>query len=163
MTVVQRKGVTETEELISLRCVNTIYQRFATGPVMGRWFSGFRERRFLANRCPRCGRTQIPPREICAQCRVRVEEFVEVGPKGEICEIDVYYYASPDPLTGKVRETPYATIYILLDGATAQETFAHRLRREDIDEARKGDRVRPVWAEETQGRFKDLLYFELDR
>ena len=149
--------------MICIRCVPTIHQRFATGPVMGKWFAGFKERRFLGNKCNICGRTQIPPREICAECRVRVHKYVEMGPTGEICEMDVYYYASPDPLTGKVRETPYATIYVLLDGATEEDTFAHRLKPDDIARAKIGDRVRPVWAKKTDGAFTDLVYFELDR
>lgn len=158
-----KTGVQEAQELICIRCVSTIHQRFATGPVMGKWFAGFKDRKFLANKCNICGRTQIPPREICAECRVRVHKFLELGPKGEICEMDIYYYASPDPLTGKVRDTPYATIYILLDGASEKETFAHMLKADDISETKIGDRVRPVWAKETEGAFSDLLYFELDR
>ena len=157
------KNVQRAQELICLRCVPTIHQRFATGPVMGKWYAGFREKKFWGNKCNICGRTQIPPREICAECRVRVHKYSEVGPKGEICEMDVYLYASPDPLTGKIRETPYAQLYILLDGASAGDTFCHRLKPEDIPIAKIGDRVRAVWARETSGEFADLLYFELDR
>jgi uncharacterized OB-fold protein len=130
---------------------------------MGKWFEGFKEKKFLGNKCNVCGRTQVPPREVCAECRVRVHKYVELGPKGEICEMDVYYYASPDPLTGKVRETPYATIYILLDGSSPDDTVAHRLKVSDIEKAKIGDRVRPVWAKKTEGAFSDLLYFELDK
>ncbi|MEK6655284.1 MAG: SCP2 sterol-binding domain-containing protein, partial [Thermodesulfobacteriota bacterium] len=43
-------GAKEAEELICLRVTNAIEQRFATGPVMGRWFAGIREKKFLANR-----------------------------------------------------------------------------------------------------------------
>jgi len=156
-------GVVEgAEELISLKCVPSIDQRFATGPIMGKWFDGLKEKKFYATKCPKCGRTQIPPREICAVCRVRCRDFVELGPKGTVTLIDDVYYASPDPLTGEVRETPYAGVYIVLDGATETEAFAHEIKKEDIARIKPGMRVRPVWAEKRIGSYKDLLYFEID-
>jgi len=153
----------EAEELICLRVTNSIEQRFASGPVMGKWFAGLREKKFLGNKCPECGRTQIPPREICAICRVRVNEFVELGPKGTVTNYDIVYFASPDPLTGAVRDTPYAPIYIVLDGSSEREAFAFELKKEDISRINVGARVRPVWTENPVGSFKDVLYFELDQ
>jgi hypothetical protein len=155
-------GAMEAEELICLRVTNAIDQRFASGHVMGRWFAGLREKKFLANKCPECGRTQIPPREICAICRVRVHEFVELGPAGTVTNYDIVYFASPDPLTGAVRDTPYAPVYVVLDGATESEAFAFELKKEDLGRIRVGARVRPVWADKPRGSFKDLLYFELE-
>jgi uncharacterized OB-fold protein/putative sterol carrier protein len=155
-------GEKEAEELICLRVTNAIDQRFASGPVMGRWFAGLRQKKFLANRCPQCGRTQIPPRESCAWCRVRVRDFVELGPKGTVTNFDIVHFASPDPLTGAVRDTPYAPVYVVLDGSTEQEAFAMEIRKEDIPRLRVGARVRPVWAEKTTGSYRDLIGFELD-
>ena len=153
----------EAEELITIKVTNSIDCRFATGPVYGMWFKGLKERKFLANVCPKCSRTQITPREICAFCRVRCNEWVELGPKGTITAADIVYFASPDPLTGAVRETPYAMCWILLDNASAQEAFCFDIKRDDLARLKVGDRVRPVWAKETKGTFTDLLYFELDQ
>ncbi len=155
-------GATEAEELICLRVTNAIDQRFASGPVMGKWFAGLREKKFLANKCPECGRTQIPPREICAICRVRVNEFVELGPAGTVTNYDIVYFASPDPLTGAGRDTPYAPIYVVLDGASEQEAFAFELKKEDISRIKVGARVRPVWADKPTGSFRDVLCFEME-
>jgi len=155
-------GANEAEELICLRVTNAIEHRFASGPIMGKWFAGLRDKKFLANKCPECGRTQIPPREICAICRVRVNEFVELGPAGTVTNYDLVYFASPDPLTGAVRDTPYAPIYVVLDGATEQEAFAFELKKEDISRIKVGARVRPVWADKPTGSFKDVLCFEME-
>jgi uncharacterized OB-fold protein len=129
---------------------------------MGRWFAGLREKKFLANRCPECGRTQIPPREVCAFCHVRVRDFVEVGPKGTVTNFDIVHFASPDPLTGAVRDTPYAPVYVVLDGSSEQEAFAMEIRKEDIPRLKVGARVRPVWAARTTGSYRDVIGFELD-
>jgi uncharacterized OB-fold protein/putative sterol carrier protein len=149
------------EELISLKCVPSINQRYATGPLMGNWFDGLMEKKFYASKCPKCERTLVPPREICAQCRVRCHELIEVGPEATVTLIDVVYYASPDPLTGKIRETPYTALFMVLDGASRDESFAHDLNPKDIDRIKAGMKVRPVWAENRTGSYKDLLYFEI--
>jgi len=158
----------EDEELLVLKKVISVEQKFATGPIMGKYLNGLKEKKIYANRCPVCNRTQIPPREACAVCHVRSGEFVEVGPKGNVRLLDTAYYASPDPLTGETRETPYAMAYILLDGCKGQEVFAHFIRDDQLDRIemgwneKKGTIVRPVWADERSGKVSDIKYYEID-
>ncbi|RPJ16657.1 MAG: long-chain-fatty-acid--CoA ligase, partial [Desulfobacteraceae bacterium] len=149
------------EELIRIKQVLSISQRFATGPVMGKFLKAFRNKKIMANKCPECGRLQLPPREICAECRVRATDWVEVGPEGVITISDIAYYASPDPLTGESRETPYCSAHFLLDGCKGHETLWHELNPADISRAKKGARVRPVWNEKRVGAITDIKYFEI--
>lgn len=156
------------QELLVLKKVISVNQRFATGPVMGRYLNGLKEKKIIANRCPSCKRLQLPPREVCAICRVRCDEFVEVGPKGNVRLIEITYYSSPDPLTGATRETPYGNMYILLEGCKGQEIFAHYIRSDQVDRIkngwneRKGTIVRPVWNDKREGKVTDIKYFEID-
>ncbi|MEN6473982.1 MAG: SCP2 sterol-binding domain-containing protein [Syntrophaceae bacterium] len=154
----EKKG----EELISLKCIPTINQRFATGTHMGKWFAGLKDKRIVGTRCPQCHRVLVPPSEVCAICRVRTDDFVEVGPKATVCQIDTVYYASPDPLSGQVRHTPYAGAYMVFDGGTPYESFAMEINPKDMDRIKPGMKVRPVWNTERSGTFTDLLYFEID-
>jgi uncharacterized OB-fold protein/putative sterol carrier protein len=150
------------EELIMLKQVLSIPQHFTTGPLMGKFLKELRDnRRILGNRCPKCRRIQTPPREVCAVCKVRVDEFVEIGPEGYIVNFDVVYYASPDPLTGESRETPYCIIFVLLDGCTGNDVFWHQLNPAETGRVKKGARVRPVWEENRKGDLTDIKYFEL--
>ncbi|WP_051328388.1 long-chain-fatty-acid--CoA ligase [Desulfatirhabdium butyrativorans] len=149
------------EELIVLKQVPSIAQRFATGPVMGKFLKALIDKKILANKCPQCGRLQLPPREVCAECKVRATEWVEVGPEGIITIPDITYYASPDPLTGEIRETPYIAAHFLLDGCKGHETLWHELKPSDIDKAKAGVRVRPVWNEKRTGTINDIRYFEV--
>ena len=153
-------GAAKPAELIVLKRNISVDMRYATGPVMGRFLNGLIEKKILANVCSRCSRKQVPPREVCALCRCRADEFVEVGPEGVLVFLDTIYYASPDPLTGKTRETPYGDIRVLLDGCQGTETFWHVLKREDLPNVKRGDRLRPVWAEERSGRIEDIVHFE---
>ena len=151
----------QREELIVKKQILSIPQRFATGPVMGKFLKALKEKKILANKCPECGRLQIPPREVCAECVVKADEWVEIGPEGIVSILDITYYASPDPLTGESRETPYVAAHFLLDGCKGHETMWHELKAEDMDRAKKGDRVRPVWNENRTGTVTDIKYFEL--
>jgi uncharacterized OB-fold protein/putative sterol carrier protein len=156
------------QELLVLKKTISVDQKFATGPVMGKFLNALKNKKIMANKCPTCGRLQVPPREICAECRVRCHEWVEVGPKAELRLLDTVYYASPDPLTGETRETPYGTIWILLDGCTGNDVFSHLLRPDHLDRVKvgrnekKGSRLRPVWAEKRTGSVFDIKYFEID-
>jgi uncharacterized OB-fold protein/putative sterol carrier protein len=155
------KDAEVSEEFIILKKIVSVDMDYATGPVMGRFFDELKKKKITANVCPKCGRKQLPPREICAECRCRADEFVEVGPEGRINLFELVYYASPDPLTGETRETPYGTIHILLDGCQQRETFWHFLKKEDLFKAKRGDRVRPIWNDNPVGDVNDILYFEL--
>ncbi|OHD66979.1 MAG: hypothetical protein A2176_16015 [Spirochaetes bacterium RBG_13_51_14] len=156
------------QELLVLKKTISVGQKFSTGPIMGKFLNGLKAKKILANKCPKCGRMQLPAREICADCRVRVTDFVEVGPKGQVRYMEYVYYASPDPLTGETRETPYGMVNILLDGCTGNDTFAHLIRRDQIDLIKNGrddtpgTRVRPVWNEKRVGSIFDIQHFEID-
>src|SRR4030042_5486860 len=102
------------QELLVLKKTISVGQKFSTGPIMGKFLKGLKAKKILANKCPKCGRMQLPAREICADCRVRVTDFVEVGPKGQVRYMEYVYYASPDPLTGETPETTYRMVNILL-------------------------------------------------
>lgn len=156
------------QELLVLKKTIAVDQRFATGPVMGRFLNGLKNKQILGIKCPQCGRIMLPAREVCAECRVRASEWVEVGSKGQVRYMEYVYYASPDPLTGETRETPYGMVSILLDGCRGNETFAHLIRRDQIDRIQfgwndtPGTRVRAVWNEQRTGSIHDIRYFEID-
>jgi uncharacterized OB-fold protein/putative sterol carrier protein len=148
------------EELIVLKKIISVDMKYSTGPVMGRFLNGLKDKKIVANVCPKCGRKQLPPREVCAPCRCRATDLVEVGPEGRINLLEHVYYASPDPLTGETRETPYGSVHILLDGCKGTETFWHFLKKEDLLDCKRGDRVRPVWNDNPTGSIFDIKYFE---
>jgi uncharacterized OB-fold protein len=150
------------QELITLPQILSIPQRFATGPIMGRFLRELRDnKRIMANVCPKCGRFQLPAREVCAICRVPVTDFVEVGPEGVIQSFDLVYYASPDPLTGKARKAPYTTTNVLLDGVKGEDTLWHLLNETDPKKIKRGMRVRAVFNEVRTGSMHDIKYFEI--
>jgi uncharacterized OB-fold protein/putative sterol carrier protein len=164
--------IKQEQELVTLKKVISVNQKFATGPVFGKFLKGLKEQKIFAIKCPECGRLQSPPRESCAICRVRNDEWVQIGPNGEMRMMEYCYYASPDPLSGETRETPYGAIGILLDGCKDEEVFWHLLNPDHLDKVKMGSvlngkvthgtRLRPVWSEERTGSIEDIKYFEID-
>jgi len=150
------------QELIVSRQILSIPQRFSTGPVMGRFLRELRDnQRIMANKCPKCGRHLLPPREVCAVCRVEATEWEELGPEGTVRDFDVVYYASPDPLTGETRETPYVLCWADLDGTQGDAPLWHLLDAPDVSKVHRGLRVRVVFAEERNGTMADIKHFEI--
>lgn len=157
-----KQGKERAEELIALRQLISVPQRFTTGPLMGKFLKELRDhKRILGNRCPKCRRIQTPPREVCAVCRVAAGDLVEIGPEGEVVSYDITYYASPDPLTGESREAPYCPAFFVLDGCGRSDIFWHEINPAHIERVRKGARVRPVWSEQRTGAITDIKHFDI--
>ena len=150
------------QEIIVSRQIISIPQRFATGPVMGYFLQELRDnKRIMANRCPKCGRHQLPPREVCAVCRVEADEWDELDPEGVLRFYDIVYYASPDPLTGETRDVPYVLCWVELDGTQGDDLFWHFLKENDPEKVKAGLRVRAVFSDERTGASSDIKYFEI--
>lgn len=148
------------EELIHTEYLMSLPERFATGPVMGRFLAGIKDGKILANQCPNCGRTQVPPRLVCADCMVEATKWQNIGPEGILVRYDIVFVPFINPLTGKMREIPYTTANIKLDGTIGNDTFWHLLNETDPNKLWIGMRVRPVWRENREGKIYDILYFE---
>jgi hypothetical protein len=130
------------------------------GATWGRFMQGLRDRIILANRCPECARTFVPPQAYCESCFVRTDEWVELPPHGVVEAFTVAWQSfrgGPPP--------PYAIAGIRLDGAAT--LLMHYVQGLDLtdpsavaDQLPPGTRVRAVWAEERTGQILDIAHFE---
>jgi uncharacterized OB-fold protein len=116
-------------------------------------------RRFMGIKCPKCKKVFIPPRRVCGECFVEMEEFVEVGPKGKIGTFTILRYAFIDPETGEKKPVPYGYGFILLDGADT--LFQHYISIEDEKKVKIGAPVEAVFSEERKGTIRDIQYFRI--
>ncbi len=133
---------------------------YAVGLHGSRFLQEIRDnRRFMGIKCPKCSKVYVPPRRVCGECFVEMEEFIEVGPKGKIGTYTILRYAFIDPETGKQKPVPYGYGYIHLDGADTR--FQHFIDIEDESRIKIGARVEPVFSDEKKGTIKDILYFNV--
>jgi uncharacterized OB-fold protein len=133
---------------------------YAAGAAASRFFTELKEsKRILATRCPRCHRTLVPPRSFCERDFVRCDEWVEVGPGGEVASFTVTF----EQFAG-LKEPPYVIALIKLDGSTT--SLAHFLGEVDARDPHKlfaqvkaGLRVEAVFRKERRGNILDIEYF----
>lgn len=128
------------------------YQR-SLGPVLGRFFTGLRERVLLGARASD-GRVWVPPAEYDPRSGEALSELVEVGPGGVVTSWA--WVAEPSPRHPLAQ--PFAWALIRPDGADT--ALLHAVDAGAESAMATGMRVRPRWAAESQGGIRDIECFE---
>jgi len=128
------------------------YKR-SLGPVLGRFFTGLRDREIVGVKT-RGGRVLVPPAEYDPETGEDTrDEYVVVGPGGTVtswCWVET-------PRPHHPLDRPFAFALIQLDGADT--ALLHAIDPGDKARMKTGMRVRPTWAEETVGRIQDIAHF----
>ncbi len=132
------------------------------GKYWSRFLAELRDnKRFMATKCPECGMVFIPPRQVCGRCYKVMEEWVEVGPEGELKGFTVVRFPYIDANHGGLKQVPFTSIWVTLDGADTR--MIHFCNEHDEHKLEVGMRMRPVWAENRTGSIHDVEYFEVIR
>ncbi|MCW2587058.1 MAG: putative nucleic-acid-binding protein containing a Zn-ribbon [Frankiales bacterium] len=126
----------------------------STGPVVGAFLTGLRDRRVLGYRDSR-DRVVVPPPEYDAATAAPVDAgaLVEVGQEGTVTS----WSWNPVPRRGNPFDVPFAWALVQLDGADTAILHALDAPRDAIS---TGMRVRVRWAAETVGFINDIACFE---
>lgn len=125
----------------------------STGPVLGRFLSGLRERQVVGARTSD-GRVVVPPPEFDPVTHRPTTEYVEVGDAGTVSS----WTWVPEPVKGQPFDRPFAFALVTLDGADAP--LLHALDVAGPDDVETGMRVRIRWRDERTGDITDLECFE---
>jgi uncharacterized OB-fold protein len=117
----------------------------STGPVLGRFLTGLRDRRVV-----------VPPPEFDPVTHQPTTEYVEVADAGSVTS---WAWVS-EPVKGQPFDRPFAFALVTLDGADTP--FLHALDVSSPDDVRTGMRVQVRWREERVGEITDIVCFEPD-
>jgi uncharacterized OB-fold protein len=126
----------------------------STGPVVGRFLTGLRERKIVGIKASD-GRVIVPPMEYDPDTAEELTEFVDVGSEGEI----VSWCWVTQPRDAHPLDQPFAWAMIKLDGADV--AMIHCVAAGAETEVSTGARVKAIWADETVGFITDIRCFEL--
>lgn len=130
------------------------------GAVMSRFFEHLQqERRLYGVKCPKCGRVYLPPRLVCGDCWVEMDEWVPLANTGRIMAKSACYYNLLNNETGMRRPTPFVLALIQLHGADT--TFNHFIESDDPARVEIGKEVEIVFQEKLQGEMSDIRHFRL--
>jgi uncharacterized OB-fold protein len=120
-----------------------------TGPVVGAFLTGLRERVLLGIRGSD-GRVLVPPVEYDPITSDDLTELIEVGPGGEVTTWAWVEHPHPKhPL-----DHPFAWALVRPDGADT--AMVHVVDAGSIGAMHTGLRVVPRWADEREGHINDL-------
>ena len=115
-------------------------------------------KRMVGIRCPQCKKVFVPPRKVCGECFVTMDEIVPLSGEGAINTYTVLNFGFVDPETGLQKPVPYTWAFIDLDGA--DNTFIHYVEETDLNKLHVGMRVRAVFEDNRSGRLLDIKHFE---
>jgi uncharacterized OB-fold protein len=142
----------ESTEILSAPLVIEYPFKRTTGPVVGAFLTGLRERVLVGSRAAD-GRVIVPPAEFDPVSGEDLTEIVEVGPAGHITTWAwVMVPHAKHPL-----DRPFAWALITPDGADTSMLGA--VDAGSIDAMSTGMRVEPVWADEREGHINDITHW----
>ena len=126
----------------------------STGPVIGRFLTGLKNRHIVGIRASD-GRVVVPPMEYDPVTAAELSEFVDVGQQGQI----VSFAWVKEPRAAHPMQLPFAWAMIKLDGADVP--MIHCVAAAAESDIATGARVEAVWADETIGFITDIRCFRL--
>jgi uncharacterized OB-fold protein len=124
-----------------------------TGPVIGAFLTGLRERVLLGIRAAD-GRVVVPPTEYDSRTGEELFDLVEVGPGGVV---DTWAWVR-HPMPKHPLQVPFAWALVRPDGADVG--FLQAIDAGAPEAMATGMRVIPRWAEEREGSIHDLACWE---
>ena len=125
----------------------------STGPVLGRFLAGLRDRRVIGGRTSE-GNVVVPPPEYDPVTHRQLEDFVEVADSGTVAT----WTWVPEPVKAQPFDRPFAFALVTLDGADAP--LLHALDVSSPEDVHTGMRVRIRWRAERMGDITDIECFE---
>ena len=142
-----------TDVLSAPHVMEFAYTR-STGPVVGAFLAGLRDRKILGAK-DSSGRVVVPPPEYDAGTAAPIEAgaLVEVGQEGIVTS----WSWNPVPRAGNPFDVPFAWALVKLDGADTSMLHALDVAREAIS---TGMRVKVRWASDPVGFINDIACFE---
>ena len=127
---------------------------YTAGLAQSRFLKGIAQGKIIGEKCPVCGKVYVGSRGSCPTDGVATEGEIEVPAKGTLttfCVVNVQF-------AGQSVECPYASGYILCDGADI--ALMGLIQEVPIEEVRMGLRVEAVWADELGTNLNSIKYWK---
>ena len=148
-------------EFLSITSMADMPYNYHAGFYYSRFLKELRDnKRICGVKCSKCNKVYVPPRIVCRDCFVKMEEFVPVSDQGEIVAFTITSVPYTNPNTGDPKKLPYTTVYIRLDGSDSN--IMHCLDETDEKKIKTGMRVQAVFSKNRTGDyFHDIDHFTI--
>jgi len=131
--------------------------RYTLGIAGERFLNEIKENaRIMGARCRKCGVLYVPPRMYCEECFEKLEEWIDLGTRGEVHTYTVAYM----DMDGNRLAEP--VIYALITFGDAYGGLIHKLGEVKPEEVWIGMPVEAVFKppQERKGSITDIKYFK---
>lgn len=151
----------DTFELLDITGSFEMPFNYDAGFCYSRFLKELRDhKKIVGVKCSKCHKIYVPPRIVCKDCFMKMEEFVEVSSEGTLVAFSVANFPYTDPSTGKQKKIPFTQAYIQLDGTDSK--ILHCLDETDESKIKTGVKVKAVFSEKRTGDyFSDIQYFKM--
>ncbi|MHA2253408.1 MAG: Zn-ribbon domain-containing OB-fold protein [Candidatus Kariarchaeaceae archaeon] len=131
-----------------------VHYLYTVGIAGEKFFYALKDQKLLANTCPTCNHTYLPPKIYCEDCfdELGDESYKELDQKGNLFSFTEVYR----DFRGHKLEKPYFLGLIKIQGSNTN--FLHKLV--NVSEPSVGMELKPVWNDERVGSIFDLQGFE---
>jgi uncharacterized OB-fold protein len=140
----------DEQALTASHSLEYTYKR-SLGPVLSKFFTALRDRRFLGIR-RLDGSVMVPPKEYDPDTGQSLEEWVEVSDQGVV---QSWAWVS-QPRRQQPFDHAFAYALVQLDGSDTP--FIHVVDAPGEESMKTGMRVKARWAEETTGVITDFVF-----
>jgi len=146
-------------DFLSISRIIDVPYNYNAGYYVSRYLRELKNNKHIMGvKCPKCGKVYVPPRVVCSQCFVKMEEFVPVSDKGTVMAFTVVSVPYTNPNTGEPKKLPFTCACIRLDGSDSN--IMHCLEEQDEKKIKTGMRVQAIFNEiKTGDHFTDIQHF----
>ncbi len=132
-----------------------VTSRYTAGLAGERFFRALKdEGKILGSRCEACETTYVPARQFCERCMDELDDWIDVGTRGEVHTFTLLYRN----VDGGLREEPEVVAFVRIgDGG-----IVHRMGEVSPEEVSIGMAVEAVLKPqpEREGSILDVLHFK---
>ena len=130
---------------------------FWVGTFMDKFYDGLQEKKFIGTKCSKCGKVFLPPRNVCGDCFVKAETFVDLPGTGVLKEFTVTDQKVTERTTKKGNKEIIVGL-VQVDGADTAMII--RIVNATPDQLKEGMKVKVVWEAKIKGQPGDIAGFE---
>jgi len=130
---------------------------FWVGLYLDKFFDGLEQKKFVGNKCSKCGKVYIPPRKICGDCFAHIEEYVDLPDTGALTNFTFTNWQVTERRPRITKNTKMIGL-IKLDGADSAMLLP--ILDTEPENLKIGMKVKVVWNEITKGEPSDLKGFK---
>lgn len=133
-------SIAGVERVQSVRTPIRIEYTYTPGEALSTYLRGMKDKKILAERCPKTGQVFVPPRGVSPVAGIMTEGPVELPDTGYVESFNI----TRVPIATRPElEPPYVSAWILLDGASVG--FMGLVVNCEPEAVKLGTRVRAVW------------------